>query len=170
MVARRGGRLAFVVLDDRTARLEVSVFPEVFQRNRDLLVKDRLLVVEGSVSADEYTGGYRMTAERLYDIDQAREAYATQLVIDLDAGRAANGFPHRLAETLAPFREGTCPVSIHYRNQGACANLVLGQEWRIRPTDALLRRLADLVGCERVQVLYRTSSGPPASQAAHRVH
>jgi DNA polymerase III subunit alpha len=154
MSARRGGRLAFVVLDDRTARLEVSVFPEVFQRYRDLLVKDKLLIVEGSVVTDEYTGGYRMTAERLYDVDQAREAYAKQLIIALDGRRTVNGFTQKLGQTLAPFRDGACPVCIEYRNQRAEARLTLSADWRIRPTEELLRRLGDLAGPGQVRLVY----------------
>ncbi len=154
MSARRGGRMAFVVLDDRTARLEVSVFPEVFQRHRDLLLKDKLLVVEGTVTTDEYTGGYRMTADRLYHVDQAREAYAKQLFIVLDGRRALNGFTQKLGQTLAPFREGACPVCVEYRNQLAVARLVLGAAWRVRPTDELLRRLGELADAAQVRVVY----------------
>jgi DNA polymerase-3 subunit alpha len=154
MSARRGGRLAFVLLDDRTARLEVSVFPEVFQRFRDLLVKDKLLVVEGSIGTDDFTGGHRMTAERLYDVDQARATYAKQLVIALDGRCGLNGLTQKLGQTLAPFRDGACPVLIEYRNERARACLDLGQEWRIRPTDELLRRLGELAGAEQVRLVY----------------
>ncbi|NIO40453.1 MAG: hypothetical protein GTO41_09830, partial [Burkholderiales bacterium] len=57
MRTRRGDRMIFVTLDDRSGRLELAVFSELYMRHRDLLVKDNLLVVEGFVSVDEYTGG-----------------------------------------------------------------------------------------------------------------
>jgi len=47
MQTRRGDRMAFVTLDDRTGRLELAVFSELFERHRDLLAKDTLLVVKG---------------------------------------------------------------------------------------------------------------------------
>jgi len=56
MNTRRGDRMAFVTLDDRTGRLELAVFSELYTRHRDLLGKDNLLVVEGHVSVDEYSG------------------------------------------------------------------------------------------------------------------
>ena len=152
--ARRGGRMAFVVLDDRSARIELSVFPDLYQSHRDLLVKDRLLVIEGSVSPDDYSGGYRMSADRILDLDQARAAYAKRLVIGLDARSLQNGMVHQLVQTLTPFRDGTCPVTIDYRNEGACAQLVLGQEWRMRPTEELLHRLEELAGRDNVQLGY----------------
>ncbi|MEK7758840.1 MAG: OB-fold nucleic acid binding domain-containing protein, partial [Pseudomonadota bacterium] len=49
MQTRRGDRMAFVTLDDRTGRLELAVFSELYERHRDLLAKDTLLVVEGQV-------------------------------------------------------------------------------------------------------------------------
>jgi DNA polymerase-3 subunit alpha len=154
MNTKRGDKIAFVTLDDRTGRLEVAVFSEPYQHYRDLLAKDRLIVVEGEVSPDEYSGGIKMTARKIYDIDHARETFAKHLVLELDQGQAANGFVSNLAQVLAPYREGRCPVRIHYRRQDACAEITLGQEWRVRPTDELVRRLADLTGLDRVRVEY----------------
>ncbi|MEW6352930.1 MAG: DNA polymerase III subunit alpha [Pseudomonadota bacterium] len=157
MHSKRGERIAFLTLDDRSARIEIAVFAEAYQRYRDLLVKDKLLVVEGPVSVDDYSGGYKMSAERIYDIDQARAAYAKRLLINVDSGRAGNGFVTDLAEALTPHRNGPCPVWIDYRANGAInarAQLALGPEWRVRLNDALLQRLRDLAGKERVRIVY----------------
>jgi DNA polymerase III subunit alpha len=69
MQTKRGDRMAFVTLDDRTGRLDLAIFSELFERHRELLVKDTLLVVKGHVSVDEYTGGFKMSAEEIYNID-----------------------------------------------------------------------------------------------------
>jgi DNA polymerase III subunit alpha len=92
MQTKRGDRMAFITLDDRTGRLELAVFSDMFERYRGLLVKDTLLVVKGGVSVDEYTGGFKMSAEEIYNIDQARAAFGSRLVIQVDAQQAANGF------------------------------------------------------------------------------
>lgn len=154
---RRGERMAFLTLDDRSARIELGVFADVYPRYRDLLIKDKLLVVDGVVSVDEYTGGYKMSAEHIYDINQAREVYAKRLVIAVESTRAGNGFVAELAQVLTPFRNGACPVCIdYYRNETgpASAQLALGPEWRVHPTDELLHRLRALAGSERVRVIY----------------
>jgi DNA polymerase-3 subunit alpha len=151
---RRGGRMAFLVLDDRTDRIEVSVFPELYQRHRELLTKDKLLVVQGSVGVDDYNGGCKLSADQIFDLHQARAAYAKGLVIGLDARHHPNGIVHRLEQALEPFREGTCPVYIDYCNSDASAQLVLGAQWRVRLTEDLLRCLAELAGRDRVDVMY----------------
>ncbi len=109
-------------------------------------------MVEGSLSPDDYTGGYRVSANRVLDIDQARAVYAKRLLIDLDAQRAGNGFIPALQAALTPFRAGPCPVLLDFNRNDATAQILLGQEWRVHPTDELLQRLGDLVGAAHVHV------------------
>ena len=154
MNTRRGDKMAFVTLDDRTGRVELAVFSEPYLHYRDLLAKDRLVVVEGEVSIDEYTGGVKMSARKIYDIDHAREAFAKRLVLKVDEKRAANGFVNELARVLSPYREGHCPVLVDYQRADATAQIHLGREWRVRPTDELIRRLDELAGKDQVHVEY----------------
>jgi DNA polymerase-3 subunit alpha len=154
MQTRRGDRMAFVTLDDRTGRLELAVFSELFERHRDLLAKDTLLVVEGQVSMDEYSGGFKMSAERIYNIDQARGTFASRLEIDVDAALAATGFLQALQQVLKPATPGACLVCIRYDAGPACAEIVLGPEWKITPGGALLDRLTGLAGEGRVRLIY----------------
>jgi DNA polymerase-3 subunit alpha len=154
MQTRRGDRMAFVTLDDRTGRLELAVFSELFERHRDLLVKDTLLVVKGHVAVDEYTGGFKMSAEEIYNIDQARAVFGSRLVIEVDAVTAANGFMDELKQILAP-SQGPCPVWVRYRSDAAEVELVLGEEWKVSPSQAVLERLGRLAGERNVQLEYR---------------
>jgi len=154
MNTKRGDRIAFITLDDRTGRLELAVFSEAYNHYRDLIAKDRLLVVEGEVSLDDYTGGLKMSANKIYDIDHAREAFARQLVLKVDQQKAGNGFIRGLSEVLGPFRQGHCPIRVDYLQTSASAQIQLGANWRVRPTDELMRRLDELVGREQVKVEY----------------
>ena len=154
MNTKRGERFAFVTLDDGTGRLELAVFAEAYRSYRDHLVKDRLIVVEGTASADEYSGGFRIGVEKVFDINQAREIFAKRLEIDLGHRPVEKGLTHTLAEILAPFREGDCPVWIHCANANARASLALGREWQVHPTDELLHRLEEMAGADDVRVVY----------------
>jgi DNA polymerase-3 subunit alpha len=166
MQTRRGDRMAFVTLDDRTGRLELAVFSELYERHRDLLAKDTLLVVEGQVSMDDYSGGFKMSAESIYNIDQARGSFASRLEIDVEAALATDTFMMELKQILTPFTSGSCPVCVRYDAGTACAELLLGPEWKITPSGALLERLSGLAGEGRVRLTYPdtrrvlTPSGP----------
>ena len=50
----------------------MSVWAEKFNAYREILVKDALLVVQGVVSEDSYSGGLKMVAESIQSIYQAR--------------------------------------------------------------------------------------------------
>jgi DNA polymerase-3 subunit alpha len=162
MQTRRGDRMAFVTLDDRTGRLELAVFSELFQKSRDLIAKDTLVVVEGHVSVDDYTDGFKMSAERIYNVEQARIAFGRRLVIDVAATQicapcgatSGNGFIADLKEILAPSTNGKCPVLLRYRNESAEAEISLGEQWRVEPSAALLARLAVLAGDANIRVDY----------------
>jgi len=152
--SKRGGKIAFVTLDDRSSRIEITLFTETFEQYRDLLVKDRLLVVEGTLSFDDHSGRQRLTVERLYDIDQARACYARHLRVVLEGASQSNGLASKLEHALEPFRDGTCPVWIDYRNESAHTVLTLGKEWCVRPSDELLKRLSKLEITRSAELVY----------------
>ncbi|NOZ52748.1 MAG: DNA polymerase III subunit alpha [Gammaproteobacteria bacterium] len=154
MNTRRGDKMAFITIDDRTGRVELAVFADTFQQYRDQLAKDRLVVVEGEVSIDDYSGGIKMSAQKLYDISRARETFAARLMVSVDYEKAGNGFVNELVQVLSPFRQGQCPVYLNYSGQQASARIKLGKDWCVQPTDELIHRLHELAGEPNVRVEY----------------
>jgi DNA polymerase-3 subunit alpha len=151
---QRGGRIAFLTLDDHTAQMDVRIFSEVYDKCQALLAKDKLLVIQGTLGLDDYTGGNQITAQEIYDINQAREHFARRLVVGVQAAQTGNGFVDSLVDILTPFREGHCRVCIDYLGGSAAARVVLGDEWTVHPTDELLHRLQELAGEQHVMVEY----------------
>jgi len=151
---QRGGKIAFLTLDDRTARIDVRVFPDVYEKYQAMLGKNKVLVIQGGIGLDDFSGNYQVTAQSLYDINQARALFARRLVVGVESSQAGNGFVARLADILQPFSEGHCPVCIDYRGGGAEARVTLGDDWSVNPSDELLHRLRDLAGKDRVAVEY----------------
>jgi DNA polymerase-3 subunit alpha len=149
-----GSRMAFVTLDDRSARMEIRLFSRIYDHYQALLANDKVLVIEGSLAFDDFSGSMRMNADKVYEIDEAREIYARRVVLEVTERKAEHDFVRTLATTLTPFREGTCPVGIRYQAASAQAQLTLGEDWYVHPTDELLHRLRELAGDARVHVVY----------------
>ncbi len=150
-----GGRIAFLVLDDRTGRIEVTLFTEAYKRFGHLVNQDQLIVVEGNLGYDDFSDGWRINADKVLDIGEVREAYARRLVLRMDHEQLGNGSLDHLKQTLSTFRDGRCPVWMEYRNTDARAVLRLGDAWRVRPTDELIRRLGALSsGPDTVRIEY----------------
>ena len=153
---RQGRSMAFVNLDDRSGRLEVTLYSETLDKYRDLLRKDFCLIVEGSIAMNGYTQTLRFTAERLYSMEQARAAFARCLMLTWQKeDNEKPAFVAELAKVLQPFCGGNCPVVIRYRSDTAQATIQLGDAWRIHPADELLSRLRHLPGTENVTVKYK---------------
>lgn len=155
MNTRRGERMAFVTLDDRTAQVELAVFSDLYARCRDIVRKDNLLVVHGQVSVDDFTGGYKMAAESIYGIEQARAIFADSIVISLDQDCAVLPTIEQIAQALDDKTRGRCKIRFHYRTSKEEGQLVVADEWHVNPSAALLATLRNIVGQERVSLVYK---------------
>ena len=152
MVTKRGNRIGICTLDDRSGRLEVMLFTDALDKFQHMLEKDRILIVSGQVSFDDFNGGLKMMARDLMDISEAREKYARGLAISLTDRQIDDQLLNRLRESLEPHRSGTIPVHLYYQRENARARLRFGATWRVTPTDRLLLDLRSLVGTEQVEL------------------
>jgi len=150
----RRGRMMAVVLDDGSAQAEISVFNEQFEKHRDKLKEDRLLVVQGKVQRDDFTGGMRVTADDLLDLPALRARLGARLRIELNGAADKTRGARQLMDLLAPYREagaGGCPVLVHYENAGASCDVALGDTWRVRPDEQMLGELGAWLTPEAVE-------------------
>ncbi|QSX38318.1 DNA polymerase III subunit alpha [Shewanella sedimentimangrovi] len=154
MLTKRGSKMGLVTLDDKSARLEVMLFTEAFEKFNHLLEKDRILICEGEVSFDDFSGGNRMTARNIIDISEARSHFATALEVDLDAEAIAPGQLDKFAELVRPWRQGAVPMLINYRQAQASGQFRLGDDWRVNPSDELVLALQTLLGPDKVRILF----------------
>jgi DNA polymerase-3 subunit alpha len=154
-IRKRGNRTSFV-LDDRSGRIEVTLFEDVYQQYRALVARDAILVVEGNLRFDDFADDWRIAARRIIDVAQAREQYARRLVVRWPASTNGEGrrLIDELEQALRPSRGGRCAVAIRYAGEAASANLLLGEEWCVRPSQDLIERLGQLVGREGVELVY----------------
>jgi DNA polymerase-3 subunit alpha len=151
------GKMAIVTLDDATSRIEIVVGNELLNQSQHLLKEDALVIVEGRVSNDDFSGGLRVNARKVYDLAAARSANASLLKISCN-GQADAG---RLREILAPYcRQGAeeerrhCAVKIEYHNGSARVELMLGEQWRVELHDELLSNLKGWLSEDNVKILY----------------
>lgn len=150
----RRGKMAFVALDDGEAQVEVAVFNEVYERHRDILREDQLILIEGKVSKDDYSGGLRISAESLYDLSGARTRFAKGMRLHLNGQANAA----KLKEVLNPYRltneTSGCLVTVSYKNADAHCEMSLGSAWRVQLHENLIIALQDWLSQENVAINY----------------
>ena len=152
MTTKRGTRIGLMTLDDRSGRMEVMLFSDALDRYAELLEKDKIVVVSGQVSFDDFNGGLKMSAREVMDLGSAREKYARGLSISIEESQITGQFFERFGQILEPYRAGTVPVNVYYQRADARARLTLGTEWRVTPSDTLLDELKQLLGNSQVEL------------------
>ncbi|MGE6777117.1 DNA polymerase III subunit alpha [Vreelandella titanicae] len=156
MKSKRGDTMAFITLDDRTGRIEASLFGELFEQLRGQIEADQVLIVEGEVSSDEYSGGLRLRGKDVTPMVTARIRYGQAVELALDAGQINGRLIETLRDSLTPYRDQEgLPVRLQYRHPAAVAWLELADEWKVAPSDDLLLALQDVQGQTGVQLRYR---------------
>ncbi|WP_372340881.1 DNA polymerase III subunit alpha [Paraglaciecola sp.] len=154
MTNKRGKRWALVTLDDKSARIDVRFFPEMYEQYESLLQTDKILVISGQVSFDEFSGGNTIQARDAMDIVQAREKNAKAVQIHLESSWCNPASLAKLQTILTPYQGGSCPVLVHYRHPDAEANLAFGAQWYITPEDELLYDLQQYLGAAQVDLVF----------------
>ena len=152
MTTKRGSRIGLMTLDDRSGRMEVMLFTDALDRYMDLLEKDKIVVVSGQVSFDDFNGGLRMSAREVLDISEAREKHLRGVAISVTEEQIDEQFFSRFSQVLEPHRAGTVPVHMYYQRSNARAKFTLGTEWRVTPADKLLSDLKMLLGDKQVEL------------------
>ncbi|WP_077527684.1 DNA polymerase III subunit alpha [Metapseudomonas resinovorans] len=154
MKNKKGDKMGFITLDDRSGRIEASLFADAFNVAQGLLQTDALVVVEGEVSHDDFSGGLRLRAKRVLSLEEARTGLAESLRMKVDFSALQGDRLRWLAELCGRHR-GSCPLTLDYSGNDAKAVLQFGDNWRIAPADALIQALRDQFGRDNVFLHYR---------------
>ncbi|MDP7521905.1 MAG: DNA polymerase III subunit alpha, partial [Arenicellales bacterium] len=155
MNTRRGERMAVITLDDGRAQLDIRIFPELYSRQREQLVKDQLAVVCGEITVDEYSRGYQMQADHLFSIDFLRKHYSSALVIKLNPADCGTPFFQKLEGMVDKYRGKGSPILFQYLTEaGESAALQGGEDWSIVVTPESFQSIAHVVGEENINLHY----------------
>ncbi|WP_276922120.1 DNA polymerase III subunit alpha [Frischella perrara] len=151
-LTKKGNRIGLFTLDDRSGRIEVMVFGETLEKFEHHIVQDKILIVTGQVSTDDFNGGVKLAAREIVELSEAREKYVKGLGISLRDSEVNRLFLQQLQKNVEPHRNGVIPVNVYYQTDQARARIQFGTTWRVTPNDNLLISLKSLLGNERVEL------------------
>ena len=148
------GRMAEIRLDDRTAQILINVYSDEYQKYRNLLLKDQLIIIKGKAIEDDYVDrGISIRANQIFSLDQIRKE-SSSLILNIEKIYISNGGLEKLKKTISPYRNGCSKVYIRYNNGKAIADLNLGDEWNLTINDDLLDKLSESIGKENIKIDY----------------
>ncbi len=185
MKSKTGDTIAFLTLDDHSGRFEVGLFAREYEKYRELLQKDLILVVECGISTDDFSGGMRGRAKEVMTLTQARKKFANRLALNVEASNLTTGFSDKLASILSPYKlalqsaqqsdvmpnsidyipdeavpeaiEG-CHVVVNYQRNDSRGCIILGSQWKVSPAEDLIQRLKSEFGKDKLEIKYSRPS------------
>jgi DNA polymerase-3 subunit alpha len=149
---KQGDNRAFVTVEDWSGKFEAVLYRETWIEYGPLLTRDAILVFEGGLSVDDFSGGFQIRVQHVSTIEAACEKRARLLRLRLNGVHA--DFIARLHGALAGHRGGHTPVRLSYRNATGQAEIELGAEWRVRANPALKDALQALDGVLTAELVF----------------
>ncbi len=139
------GRVAIFKLDDKSDQIEAVVAEDLLSANRELLAEDELVIVQGKVQPDRFSGGVRLNVQQVWSLAAARCKFARFLRV------AVNGSAPALSELLREFPPRSVRTEQGSLTEGLAVRLLLqrhsiqgevdlGDDGRFFPSDAALAR------------------------------
>ncbi len=146
---KRGDSQAFVQLEDGRGRIECAFFAEAYHQFAQLLTRDRILVVEGGLREDEFSGGFSLRARRCWDYVQLCTQHAQKLSVKLDLReRDALGQFDRVLQG----HHGSTPLLLEAITGAAIGRLNINGGKGVRVDAALPGLLRSLPGVRTVKL------------------
>jgi DNA polymerase-3 subunit alpha len=151
---RRGDRMAIITLDDNTAHQEMILFGDLFQESRSILEKDSLLIVEGQISEDSFSGGLKVRCHRVWNLAQAQSHFIKQLTLNVNGDNAAT-ITEWLRQHVQTEEDNTNGIKVYmaYTHEQATAKITLGKKLCLKDIQPI-KHLKALCGEEAVTLGY----------------
>jgi len=147
---KKGDSQMFVQIEDGRGRLEVAFFGETYTEFAPLLTRDRLLVIQGGLREDTFSGGFSLKAARCWDYSQICGQHARRLSLRLDL--RIPGTWDRVDSLLAKHRPGKTPIRVDLIRPGAAGMLDLNGSHSVRVDAELVGTLKAVPGVKAVKL------------------
>ncbi|MBC7940147.1 MAG: DNA polymerase III subunit alpha, partial [Chitinophagaceae bacterium] len=155
----RGGRVLIFQLDDGSESVEAVANDELIDVHKDLLQEDRLVVVQGKVQPDRFSGGLRLNISAVWDLAGARARFGRYLSVSLNGGMppvtdVLRLWPARRVDGEHGALTHGLTVRLKLQRRQASVEVDLGDEARFWPSDEALVRWRSIAEAGAATVVY----------------
>ncbi len=163
LTTRKGDPMAFVTIEDLEGSVEAVVFSELFAKRRQLLVKDQIVLVKGTVDYKD-ANEVKIIASDVELLPAAGSSGAAirpnpagrmQLTLSVDARMVGPGLIGGMKK-LCRRHPGAVPVILALAADDGVRKLRLGSEFMVDPGAELIAGMEQLLGSGGVQLVNRT--------------
>ncbi|HEY2561355.1 MAG TPA: DNA polymerase III subunit alpha [Caldimonas sp.] len=153
------GRVALFKLDDMSDTVEAVANEELLVANRELLKDDELVIVQGRVQPDRFSGGIRFQVQSVWDLAGARCRFGKYLRVEVNGSvppvaEVLRDFPSRRSQTEHGEIQEGLRVRLQLHRREAVGELDLGDAVRFYPSDGALERWQSGAAQGRIAIVY----------------
>jgi DNA polymerase-3 subunit alpha len=154
MPTKKGDKMAFLTLDDGKSECELALFSDLYRENQSWLSVGELLIAQVTISRDDRQGGIRIRPKAVYNLEMAREAFATAVLVRIQQFDPAH---IESLKAIVQAYEGpsSCSLWIEYQHNNQASLLRCGPDWAITPSEVVLNDLKQTFGADNVKVHYK---------------
>ena len=153
------GRVAIFKLDDASDSIEAVAHEDLLNANRELLKDDELVIVQGRVQPDRFSGGNRLNVQSVWDLAGARCRFGKYLRVEVNGSvppvaEVLREFPSRRVATEQGDLAQGLAVRLALLRESAAGEIDLGDAVRFYPSEAALARWNAAAAHGRATVIY----------------
>jgi len=151
---KKGDPMAFITIEDKTAQVELVVFPQVFARHAELLGRESMVVAEARI--DYQDDLVKLLASRFWAAEALpkpteptapTEPTETVLFIKISPRQEQDSTLQRLQKLFVK-KKGTIPVILYY--EGKRQTIRLPDTIRVEVNESFLEKARAIVGFDSV--------------------
>ncbi|HNJ83054.1 MAG TPA: DNA polymerase III subunit alpha, partial [Piscinibacter sp.] len=153
------GRVAIFKLDDKTEAIEAVANEELLNAHRELLKDDELIIVQGKVQPDRFSGGLRLNVTQVWDLAAARCRFGKYLRVEVNGSippvaEVLRDYPSRRLQTEHGDLPQGLTIRLALQRERASGEVDLGDAARFYPTDEAIARWRSSASQGRAEVVY----------------
>jgi len=139
---KKGNQMGFVTLEDYTGSMESIMFSDCFEKNREHIVEEKMVLVTGRVSTREGQA-VKIVATEVLPLEKLTERFNCQLVIKI--GEDCSDKTIDTALRILEQSSGSAPVLLATRHNGSEV-YIRSNKYSVTADFTLLNRLKELLG------------------------
>ncbi len=154
------GRVLIFKLDDGSDSVEAVAPDELFEHQRELAAEDQLVIVQGKLQPDRFTGGLRLNVLQVWDLAAARARFGRFMAVTVNGGGppavadVLRLWPaKRVSSEQGELVQGLA-VRVRLQRPNVTAELELGDSVRFWPCDEALARWRSMAYGGAAAVVY----------------
>ncbi|NOX44520.1 MAG: DNA polymerase III subunit alpha [Caldiserica bacterium] len=141
---RNGGRMAFLVLEDRTGEAELVVFPGVYEKAPGWFSRGNLLILKVRWGKRNGNGGRSLVVDEVQLLGgEEYEMTVSEVMVEIPLSLLDEAFLERFVRVLAE-HPGQVPLIVVLFEDGRSMRVEAGERYRVSPSEELSAALQAL--------------------------